>query len=85
VRLRFAGEEQLDEARRALAEATREGEGLDLRVPSDGSLTALKTLIDRLDERAVKVDEMSVHTPDLDDVFLALTGNRGPTEKVTNR
>ena len=58
----------------------REGEGLALRVPSDGSLTALKTLIDRLDERAVKVDEMSVHTPDLDDVFLALTGTR--TEKV---
>jgi len=82
VRLHFTDENQLDAARQALAEATREGEGLALRVPSDGSLTALKTLIDRLDERAVKVDEMSVHTPDLDDVFLALTGQA--TEKVTN-
>ena len=82
VRLHFTDENQLDAARQALAEATREGEGLALRVPSDGSLTALKTLIDRLDERAVKVDEMSVHTPDLDDVFLALTGTA--TEKVTS-
>ncbi|WP_030439046.1 daunorubicin resistance protein DrrA family ABC transporter ATP-binding protein [Actinoplanes subtropicus] len=85
VRLHFTDEQQLDAAREALAGATREGEGLALRVPSDGSLTALKTLIDRLDERAVKVDEMSVHTPDLDDVFLALTGNRSTTERVTNR
>jgi ABC-2 type transport system ATP-binding protein len=82
VRLHFTDEQQLDSARQALAEATREGDGLALRVPSDGSLTALKTLIDRLDERAVKAGEMSVHTPDLDDVFLALTGTR--TEKVTN-
>jgi len=80
VRLHFADEDQLGAARQALAEATREGEGLALRVPSDGSLSALKTLIDRLDERAVKVGEMSVHTPDLDDVFLALTGKA--TEKV---
>ena len=86
VRLQFTDEHQLDAARLALPEATREGEGLALRVPGDGSLTALKTLIDRLDERAVKVDGMSVHTPDLDDVFLALTGKptETPTEKVTN-
>jgi ABC-2 type transport system ATP-binding protein len=83
VRLHFAGEDQLDAARQVLGQATREGDALALRVPSDGSLTALKTLIDRLDERAVQVDEMSVHTPDLDDVFLALTGNR-TTERVTN-
>jgi ABC-2 type transport system ATP-binding protein len=53
-------------------------------VPSDGSLRSLKTLIGRLDDRAIKVDELSVHTPDLDDVFLALTGN-STNEKVTTR
>jgi len=51
-------------------------------VPSDGSLRSLKALIGRLDDRAIEVDELSVHTPDLDDVFLALTGN-SPREKVT--
>ncbi|ETK32975.1 daunorubicin resistance protein DrrA family ABC transporter ATP-binding protein [Microbispora sp. ATCC PTA-5024] len=85
VRLRFADSKGLDAAMRVLGgQASRENDALALRVPSDGSLRALKTLIGRLDDRAVEVDELSVHTPDLDDVFLALTG--APTnEKVTPR
>jgi ABC-2 type transport system ATP-binding protein len=81
VRLRFADPQGLDAALRILDQASRD-EALALRVPSDGSLRALKTLIDRLDDRAIKVDELSVHTPDLDDVFLTLTGNSS-NEKVT--
>ncbi|GAB3964324.1 ATP-binding cassette domain-containing protein [Plantactinospora veratri] len=84
VRLRFADPQNLDAALGVLGQAAREADALALRVPSDGSLRSLKTLIGRLDDRAVEVDELSVHTPDLDDVFLALTGN--PTnEKVTAR
>ncbi|WP_116203412.1 ATP-binding cassette domain-containing protein [Amycolatopsis circi] len=84
VQLRFEEETDLDQAQRALSEASRQNDALVLRVPSDGSLQSLKSLIDRLDSLSVKVDELSVHTPDLDDVFLALTGN--PTdEKVTSR
>jgi ABC-2 type transport system ATP-binding protein len=84
VRLRFADPQGLDAAMRVLGQATRDNDALALRVPSDGSLRSLKTLIGRLDDRAIEVDELSVHTPDLDDVFLALTGN--PTnEKVTTR
>ncbi|MEV0000824.1 ATP-binding cassette domain-containing protein [Micromonospora sp. NPDC050980] len=82
VRLRFADPQALDAAVRVLDRATRDGDALALRVPGDGSLRSLKALIGRLDDRGVEVDELSVHTPDLDDVFLALTGN--PTdEKVT--
>ncbi|WP_336158113.1 ATP-binding cassette domain-containing protein [Amycolatopsis sp. VC5-11] len=84
VQLRFEEEADLAEAQRALSEASRQHDALVLRVPSDGSLQSLKALIDRLDALPVKVGELSVHTPDLDDVFLALTGN--PTdEKVTSR
>ncbi|MCW3817685.1 ATP-binding cassette domain-containing protein [Micromonospora sp. DR5-3] len=84
VRLRFADQQGLDAAMRVLGQAARDNDALALRVPGDGSLRSLKTLIDRLDDRAIEVDELSVHTPDLDDVFLALTGN--PTnEKVTTR
>jgi ABC-2 type transport system ATP-binding protein len=84
VRLRFADAHAADAALGLLDDASRDNDALALRVPSDGSLTALKTLIDRLDDRGVAVDELSVHTPDLDDVFLALTGK--PTqEKVTAR
>ncbi len=35
----------------------------------------MKELLDRLDEHAIAVEGLSVHTPDLDDVFLALTGH----------
>lgn len=84
VRLRFADPQGLDAALRVLGQAVRDTDALALRVPSDGSLRALKTLIGRLDDRAIEVDELSVHTPDLDDVFLALTGNPSD-EKVTTR
>jgi ABC-2 type transport system ATP-binding protein len=82
VRLRFADAEGLDAAVHLLGQASRENDALTLRVPSDGSLRSLRALIGRLDDRAIEVDELSVHTPDLDDVFLALTGN-SPREKVT--
>jgi ABC-2 type transport system ATP-binding protein len=84
VRLRFADARGLEVAMSILGEGERDDAALTLRVPSDGSLRSLKILIDRLDERAVEVDELSVHTPDLDDVFLALTGSSGH-EQVTTR
>jgi ABC-2 type transport system ATP-binding protein len=84
VRLRFADPRGLDAAMSVLGQASRDNDTLALRVPSDGSLRSLKTLIDRLGDRAIEVDELSVHTPDLDDVFLALTGN-STNEKVTTR
>jgi ABC-2 type transport system ATP-binding protein len=84
VRLRFADPRSLDAAARVLGQVSRDSDALALRVPSDGSLRSLKTLIDRLEGRAIEVDELSVHTPDLDDVFLALTGDSA-TEKVTTQ
>jgi ABC-2 type transport system ATP-binding protein len=84
IRLRFADPQGLDAAMRVLGQASRDNDALALRVPSDGSLRSLKTLIGRLDDRAIEVDELSVHTPDLDDVFLALTGN-STNEKVTTQ
>ncbi|MFU8850096.1 ATP-binding cassette domain-containing protein [Micromonospora sp. SL1-18] len=84
VRLRFADPQGLDAAMHVLGQASCDNDALALRVPSDGSLRSLKTLIGRLDDRAIEVDELSVHTPDLDDVFLALTGD-STNEKVTTR
>ncbi len=84
VRLRFADLGELDAAERVLDRAARDDDALTLRVPADGSLRSLRSLLDRLDEQAVEVDEMSVHTPDLDDVFLALT-DEGGNRKMTTR
>lgn len=78
VRLRFNTIAELDAAARVLTDSTRDDEALTLRVPSDGGTKSLRALLDRLDEYSITSDEFSVHTPDLDDVFLALTGN--PTE-----
>ncbi|WP_410637728.1 ATP-binding cassette domain-containing protein [Amycolatopsis sp. lyj-346] len=75
VRLRFTTAAGLDAAARVLTDGTRDDEAMVLRVPSDGGTKSLRSLLDRLDEYALSAEELSVHTPDLDDVFLALTGH----------
>jgi ABC-2 type transport system ATP-binding protein len=75
VRLRFADVPELDAAARVLAGSTRDDEDLTLRVPSDGGVNSLRALLGQLDEHSINTEEFSVHTPDLDDVFLALTSH----------
>ncbi|NUP46892.1 MAG: ATP-binding cassette domain-containing protein [Catenulispora sp.] len=75
VRLRFADGPRLEAALRILAGAKRDEQDLTLRVPSDGGSRSLRDLLDRLAEHSLDAEEFSVHTPDLDDVFLALTGH----------
>ena len=78
VRFRFAGDLELDAAMRVLPDSTRDGEeDLTLRVASDGGAKSVRGLLDQLDANSIEVEEFSVHTPDLDDVFLALTGRTG--------
>ena len=74
VRLEFADAAELDKAARAFAGAARDDEGLTLQVPSDGGVGSLRSLLDRLDAGSIEVSALSVRTPDLDDVFLSLTG-----------
>ena len=73
VRLHFADDTGLDAAERALGGAFRQHDALTLEVPGEGSATELRTLLNRLGDAAAGVDDVSVHTPDLDDVFFALT------------
>ncbi|WP_328308494.1 ABC transporter ATP-binding protein [Actinomycetospora sp. NBC_00405] len=71
VRLRFADADALSRAE-AEIDGTPDPAELALDVPSDGSPRALRALLDRYDDGDLV--GVSVHTPDLDDVFLALTG-----------
>lgn len=80
VRLQFDDAASLHEAARALGVPTPDAAGLALEVPGDGSVAALKSLLARLDDARVDVAGLTVHTPDLDDVFLALTGRTTPAE-----
>jgi ABC-2 type transport system ATP-binding protein len=74
VRLRFTDVAALDAAARGLTGSTRDDDDLTLRVPNDGGAESLWALLNELREHSINVEEFSVHTPDLDDVFLALTG-----------
>ena len=80
IQLQFAGPRELESAAQALGTASRDDEALTLQVPSDGSLRSLRTLLDRLDHTAIEAGSLSIHTPNLDDVFFALTGHPS-TEK----
>ena len=87
VRFRFADAVALEAAARVLTGSVLAGsvlageDELALRVPGDGGAASVRALLNRLDEYAVEPAEFSVHTPDLDDVFLALTGHA--TTEVT--
>jgi ABC-2 type transport system ATP-binding protein len=80
VRLRFNDPATYQSALLALPDATGDDESLTLQVPSGGSQHELRAVLDRLDAAGVLADELTVHTPDLDDVFFALTGG---TDKHT--
>ncbi|MFJ4774683.1 ATP-binding cassette domain-containing protein [Streptomyces uncialis] len=99
IRLRFTDPVAYRSAADALREVTlprapgsaRPGgapddEALSLSIPSDGSQRELRSVLDWLDSVGVEADELTVHTPDLDDVFFALTGPPHipdqPTEKL---
>jgi ABC-2 type transport system ATP-binding protein len=75
VRLRFTDPDEYERATAVFPGAVRDDENLALRVAGDSGLAALRALLDRLDAAGVRAADFSVHTPDLDDVFLALTGD----------
>jgi ABC-2 type transport system ATP-binding protein len=82
VRLQFAAR-SFEDAARIFEGAARDDEALTLQVPGDGGVHALRALLDRLDREGLQVDGLSLHTPDLDDVFLALTGHSTTVAEVT--
>ncbi|MGQ5603889.1 ATP-binding cassette domain-containing protein [Streptomyces sp. WAC04189] len=75
VRLRFTDPAVYRTAVSALREAAYDDETLAVQIPSDGSQRDLRSVLDRLDAAGIEADELTVHTPDLDDVFFALTGS----------
>lgn len=73
VEVAYADSERLAAAASTIEEATANEEALTLTIPHNGSLASLERLIGRLDNDAVT--GLQVRTPELDDVFLALTGH----------
>jgi ABC-2 type transport system ATP-binding protein len=82
ISLRFNDATDLESAASALDEVGFDDNDLVLHIPSDGGVKSLRAVLDRLDHESIEVDTLTVHTPDLDDVFFALTGH-STTEKET--
>ncbi|HVX21570.1 MAG TPA: ATP-binding cassette domain-containing protein [Acidimicrobiales bacterium] len=75
IRLHFAGPDLLHSAAGLLPAAASDEDQLVLQVPADGTVDSLRELLDELHGAHIDVDRLSIHTPDLDDVFFAVTGS----------
>jgi ABC-2 type transport system ATP-binding protein len=83
ISLRFTDPEALASAALLVNPMSRDDEALTLQVPSDGNVKSLRALLGQLDEASIEVDNLSIHTPDLDDVFFAFTGH--PSEREVDQ
>jgi ABC-2 type transport system ATP-binding protein len=83
IRLEFGDPAHLEKAAGRLGDARRDPDALALDVPTDGEVASLRAVLDRLAAISVEVAGVSIHTPDLDDVFLSLTGKNSPRKVAT--
>jgi ABC-2 type transport system ATP-binding protein len=74
VELRIGAPEMVDRAMAVLGNGTLAAERRGaVVVPTDGSAAQVRDLLNRLDASGVTVDQVAVHRPTLDDVFLTMT------------
>ena len=78
VLLQLASLSTLRAAVDLLGGSSKVEEELQLQVPTDGSVSSLRHLLGQLDDAGIEVEHVSIHTPNLNDVFFAVTGH--PTE-----
>jgi ABC-2 type transport system ATP-binding protein len=75
IRLHFADLHEFHSAADLLPVAGPDQEQLVLQVPADDSVDSLRELLDTLHHARIPVERLSIHAPDLDDVFFAVTGS----------
>ena len=75
VRLQFSDLPTLLAAAELLEGAEPDEERLALRVSRAGDVASLRGLLDELAGAGIEVADLSIHAPDLDDVFFAVTGH----------
>ena len=80
IQLSFSDAVELERAARVFTDGSSDEEALTLQIPSDGGTRSLRALLDRLDAESIAVGGLVVQTPDLDDVFLSLTGDHDKQE-----
>jgi ABC-2 type transport system ATP-binding protein len=83
IQLQFAEPDALRAAAGMIPNAAPDHDQLILQVPGDGSVASLRRVLDELDHARIDVEHLSIHSPDLDDVFFAVTGH--PATEPTTR
>jgi ABC-2 type transport system ATP-binding protein len=76
IELSFADAAARLAAAGAMRLAPSDDDALTLHIPTDGNVATLRRVLRELDDAGVDVDGLTIRTPDLDDVFLALTGRQ---------
>ncbi len=85
IQLQFAEPGALRAAVSMIPNATPDDDQLILQVPGDDSIASLRRVLDELDDARIDVEHLSIHTPDLDDVFFAVTGHAATAIEPTTR
>jgi len=81
IALTFADRDAYDAAAGVLDTPARDEDSLALQFATDGNVATVRRVLRELDEAGVELESLSIHTPDLDDVFLALTGRPAASEQ----
>lgn len=82
IRLRFVDVAALHSAAALFVGSVSRHEALTLEVPGRDGVQGLRSVLERLDSAGIQVADLSIHTPDLDDVFFALTDKKAPSGRV---
>jgi ABC-2 type transport system ATP-binding protein len=80
IALTFADPDAYDAAAGVLHAPAGDEDSLSLQVATDGNVATVRHVLRELDEAGLEVESLSIQTPELDDVFLALTGKPATSE-----
>ena len=75
IQLQFAEPDALRAAAGLIPNALPDDDQLILQIPGDGSVASLRRVLNELADTSIDVENLSIHSPDLDDVFFAVTGH----------
>jgi ABC-2 type transport system ATP-binding protein len=75
IRIGFADVSALSAAAAVFPASVADEAALTLQIPSDGLAASVREVLARLQVRSIDAERVSVHEPDLDEVFLAVTGD----------
>jgi ABC-2 type transport system ATP-binding protein len=75
IQLQFGELAALHAAAGLIRDAAPDDDQLILQVPGGGNVASLRRVLNELHDARIDVENLSVHSPDLDDVFFAVTGH----------